>query len=99
MLLDEEALGRTLSRIAHEVIERNEDLGAVALVGIWSRGVPLAHRLHNLIEERSGEEIELGQLPGRKVEQGPRAQRAQRELDWSAKVSLEEGLRLTLEAL
>ncbi len=62
VLLDEEALGRTLSRIAHEVIERNEDLASVALVGIWSRGVPLARRLHNLIEERSGEDIELGQL-------------------------------------
>ena len=44
------------------MIERNEDLASVALVGIWSRGVPLARRLHNLIEERSGEDIELGQL-------------------------------------
>ena len=62
VILDEEAISRTLSRIAHEVIERNEDLDTVALVGIWSRGVPIARRLHRLIEERSGESIELGQL-------------------------------------
>jgi pyrimidine operon attenuation protein/uracil phosphoribosyltransferase len=59
-LLDGEALGRTLSRIAHEVIERNDDLEAVALVGIHTRGVPLAERLAELIEEQSGVEVALG---------------------------------------
>ena len=59
-LLDAEGLERTLSRIAHEVIERNDDLGRLALVGIHTRGVPLAERLAALIEERSGEEVELG---------------------------------------
>jgi pyrimidine operon attenuation protein / uracil phosphoribosyltransferase len=59
-LLDAEGLERTLSRIAHEVIERNDDLGRLALVGIHRRGVPLAERLAALIEERSGEEVELG---------------------------------------
>jgi pyrimidine operon attenuation protein/uracil phosphoribosyltransferase len=64
VLLDGEAIGRTLSRIAHEIIERNEDLAAVALVGIHTRGVPLAHRLRRLIEERAELELELdlGQL-------------------------------------
>jgi pyrimidine operon attenuation protein/uracil phosphoribosyltransferase len=62
ILLDEEQLGRTLSRIAHEIIERNDDLDAVALVGIHTRGVPLAQRLRRLVEERSGVELELGQL-------------------------------------
>ncbi len=62
ILLDDEAISRTLSRIAHEIIERNEDLGAVALVGIHTRGVPLAHRLRRLVEERSGELLPLGQL-------------------------------------
>jgi pyrimidine operon attenuation protein/uracil phosphoribosyltransferase len=62
VLLDAEALGRTLSRIAHELIERNEDLEDVALVGIHTRGVPLAHRLRRLIEERSGTAPLLGQL-------------------------------------
>jgi pyrimidine operon attenuation protein / uracil phosphoribosyltransferase len=59
-LLDAEGLARTLSRIAHEIIERNDDLGRLALVGIHTRGVPLAERLAALIEERSGEEVELG---------------------------------------
>ena len=62
VLLDDEAIRRTLSRIAHEIIERNEDLDTVALVGIHTRGVPLAQRLRRLIEERSGEELALGQL-------------------------------------
>src|SRR5579885_1111967 len=62
VLLDEEQLRRTLSRIAHEIIERNEDLDAVALVGIHTRGVPLAQRLRRLVEERSGVELALGQL-------------------------------------
>jgi pyrimidine operon attenuation protein / uracil phosphoribosyltransferase len=62
VLLDEDAMRRTLSRIAHEIIERNADLDAVALVGIHTRGVPIAQRIRRLIEERSGEEIALGQL-------------------------------------
>jgi pyrimidine operon attenuation protein / uracil phosphoribosyltransferase len=62
VLLDDEAIRRTLSRVAHEIIERNEDLDTVALVGIHTRGVPLAQRLRRLIEERSGEELALGQL-------------------------------------
>jgi pyrimidine operon attenuation protein/uracil phosphoribosyltransferase len=62
VLLDEEQVRRTLSRIAHEIIERNDELDAVALVGIHTRGVPLAHRLRRLVEERSGVELELGQL-------------------------------------
>jgi pyrimidine operon attenuation protein/uracil phosphoribosyltransferase len=61
-LLDAEAVARTLTRIAHEVIERNPDLNAVALVGIHTRGVPLARRLQRLIAERRGVEVELGAL-------------------------------------
>ena len=60
VLLDGEGLERTLSRIAHEIIERNDDLARVALVGIHTRGVPIAERLATLIEERSGEEVGLG---------------------------------------
>jgi pyrimidine operon attenuation protein / uracil phosphoribosyltransferase len=62
VLLDEEQVGRTLSRIAHEIIERNDDLTSVALVGIHTRGVPIAQRLRRLVAERSGERLELGQL-------------------------------------
>ncbi len=62
ILLDEESIRRTLSRIAHEIIERNDDLDTVALVGIHTRGVPIAQRIRALVEERSGEELALGQL-------------------------------------
>ena len=62
LLLDDESISRTLSRIAHEIIERNDDLETVALVGIHTRGVPLAQRLRRLVEERSGETLALGQL-------------------------------------
>jgi pyrimidine operon attenuation protein/uracil phosphoribosyltransferase len=62
ILLDEEQVGRTLSRIAHEIIERNDDLESVALVGVHTRGVPLAQRLRRLVAERSGVEPAVGQL-------------------------------------
>lgn len=60
VLLDADAVDRTLSRIAHEIIERNPELERVALVGIHTRGVPLAHRLRRLIGERAGEDIAVG---------------------------------------
>jgi len=60
VLLDADALGRTLSRIAHEIIERNPELDRVALVGIQTRGVPLAQRLRRLIAERAGTEVAGG---------------------------------------
>ncbi len=60
VLLDADALGRTLARIAHEIIEGNPELDEVALVGIQTRGVPLAHRLARLIEERAGTAPALG---------------------------------------
>src|SRR5439155_430635 len=61
-ILDAEALDRTLHRIAHEIIERNPELERVALVGIHTRGVPLAQRLRRLIDEFAGVEIDLGTL-------------------------------------
>ena len=62
VVFDAEAVSRTLSRIAHEIIESNPELDRVALVGIQTRGVPLAQRLRRLIAERAGEEVELGTL-------------------------------------
>ena len=62
LLLDAEAIDRTLSRIAHEIIERNEELDDVVLVGIHRRGVPLAQRLRRLVAERAGKELQLGHL-------------------------------------
>jgi len=62
ILLDEQAIAKSLSRIAHEVVEGNPKLDRVALVGIHTRGVPLAQRLRRLIEEFTGTEVELGSL-------------------------------------
>src|SRR5436305_14098265 len=60
LLLDADALSRTLSRIAHEIIEANPELVDIALVGIQTRGVPLAQRLARLIEDRAGDAPALG---------------------------------------
>jgi pyrimidine operon attenuation protein/uracil phosphoribosyltransferase len=62
VLLDADALSRTLSRIAHEIIEANPELDEVALVGIQTRGVPLAQRLARLIDERTDEAPDLGAI-------------------------------------
>ena len=66
-VLDADAISKSLSRIAHELIERStgpdrDGLQEVALVGIQTRGVPLASRLRRLVAERSGAELELGAL-------------------------------------
>ena len=62
VLLDGEAIQRSLARIAHEVVEANPELEQVALVGIHTRGVPLAQRLRRLISEFSGQEVRLGSV-------------------------------------
>ena len=62
LLLDEEAIARTIARIAHEIVERNGDLGRLALVGIHTRGVPLAQRLRGLIGDFTRREVALGTL-------------------------------------
>ena len=62
VLLDADAIARTLSRVAHEIIEKNDDLDSLALVGIQTRGVPLAARLRQMVAERSGVELPIGQL-------------------------------------
>ena len=60
LLLDGEALRRTIARIAHEIVEGNRELSRTALVGIHTRGVPLAHRLRRLIADFGGVQIPLG---------------------------------------
>jgi len=62
ILLDGEAIQRSLTRIAHEIVEGNTDLERVALVGIHTRGVPLAQRLRHLIAELTGREVRLGSV-------------------------------------
>ena len=60
VLLDSEALNRTVARIAHEIVEGNPDLERTALVGIHTRGVPLAQRLRRYIGDFGGVEVALG---------------------------------------
>ena len=62
VVLDAEALSRTLARIAHEIVEKNPELDTVALVGIHTRGVSLAHRLRRLIQEFTGVEVDFGTI-------------------------------------
>lgn len=61
-ILDEKGIQRTLTRIAHEIIEKNKGVENVALVGIRRRGVPLAERLANRIKEIEGTEVPVGTL-------------------------------------
>jgi pyrimidine operon attenuation protein/uracil phosphoribosyltransferase len=60
--MDADRMGRTLARIAHEILERNKHVDELALVGIRSRGVPLARRLAGLIHEISRHEVPTGAL-------------------------------------
>jgi pyrimidine operon attenuation protein/uracil phosphoribosyltransferase len=53
---------RVLTRVAHEIAERNPDAPAPALVGIHRRGAFLARRLQVLLQELLGEEVQLGDL-------------------------------------
>ena len=55
-------MGRTLTRIAHEILERNRGVEELALVGIRTRGVPLAKRLARAIHEINGHEVPTGAL-------------------------------------
>jgi pyrimidine operon attenuation protein/uracil phosphoribosyltransferase len=61
VVLREEEIGRALTRIAHEIAERNPR-SAPAIVGIHRRGAFLAARLHALLAELSEERIPLGDL-------------------------------------
>ena len=55
-------VARSLTRIAHEIIEKNDNLGEIAIVGIRTRGDFLAKRLHAQIEKISGIKIPIGAL-------------------------------------
>jgi len=62
VILREEEIGRALTRIAHEIVERNTGEPAPALVGIHRRGTFLAARLHPLLQELLDAEVPLGDL-------------------------------------
>jgi pyrimidine operon attenuation protein/uracil phosphoribosyltransferase len=62
-LVDEAGLGRTITRLAHEIIEKNRGSEGLALVGMQTRGVHLARRLHERIREIEGDRLPAGGLP------------------------------------
>ncbi|MGE3508524.1 MAG: bifunctional pyr operon transcriptional regulator/uracil phosphoribosyltransferase PyrR [Vicinamibacterales bacterium] len=62
VVMDADRMGRTLARIAHEILERNRRLDELALVGIRTRGVPLARRIARAIHDINGHDVPTGAL-------------------------------------
>lgn len=62
LVLDEQAIRRALTRIAHEIIEKNKGIEGCIIVGIRTRGIYLARRLAARIQEIEGATISVGEL-------------------------------------
>ncbi|HTM33429.1 MAG TPA: bifunctional pyr operon transcriptional regulator/uracil phosphoribosyltransferase PyrR [Vicinamibacterales bacterium] len=62
VVMDADRISRALTRIAHEIVERNHGIDGVALVGVRSRGVPLARRIAGVLTEVGGQEVPTGAL-------------------------------------
>jgi pyrimidine operon attenuation protein/uracil phosphoribosyltransferase len=60
--MDADRISRALTRIAHEIVERNHGVADIALVGVRSRGVPIARRLSRALGEIAGDEVPTGAL-------------------------------------
>lgn len=61
-LMDEKAIGRAITRISHEIIERNKGIEDIVLVGIKTRGVPIANRISKRIEQIEGSKVNTGEV-------------------------------------
>jgi pyrimidine operon attenuation protein/uracil phosphoribosyltransferase len=61
-IMDEQAMQRAITRISHEIIEKNKGIEEVVLIGIQRRGVPLAKRIAQKIKEVEGIEVPAGIL-------------------------------------
>jgi pyrimidine operon attenuation protein / uracil phosphoribosyltransferase len=62
IVLDEQAIRRALTRVAHEIIEKNKGVERIVLIGIRTRGIFLAERLAARIKEIEGTEVPVGEL-------------------------------------
>ena len=62
VVMDADRIGRTLTRIAHEIVERNKGTDDLALVGVRTRGVPIARRIARTLREITGQDIPTGSL-------------------------------------
>ena len=61
-VMETDRIGRTLARIAHEVVERNRSVDEIGLIGIRRRGVPLAKRLAHILHGITGCRVPTGAL-------------------------------------
>jgi pyrimidine operon attenuation protein / uracil phosphoribosyltransferase len=62
VVMDADRIARTLTRIAHEIVERNKGVEHLALVGIRTRGVPIARRVARTLREITGVDVPTGAL-------------------------------------
>jgi pyrimidine operon attenuation protein/uracil phosphoribosyltransferase len=62
VVMDADRISRALARIAHEIHERNAGASAIALVGVRSRGVPLARRIGRSLQQITGHDVAAGAL-------------------------------------
>ena len=62
VVMDADRISRALTRIAHEIVERNRGVDDIALVGVRSRGVPLAKRLAHALKAITGDDVPTGAL-------------------------------------
>lgn len=62
VVMDADRISRALTRIAHEILERNHGVDGVALVGVRSRGVPLARRIAAVLDGAGGGQVPTGAL-------------------------------------
>jgi pyrimidine operon attenuation protein/uracil phosphoribosyltransferase len=62
VVMDADRIARTLTRIAHEIVERSKGVDDLALVGVRTRGVHLARRLARTLKEITGDEVPTGAL-------------------------------------
>ena len=62
VLMNEEAISRTITRLCHEIIEKNSNCKDVVLIGIHNRGVPISQRIQNKINELIGVDLKKGSL-------------------------------------
>jgi pyrimidine operon attenuation protein/uracil phosphoribosyltransferase len=61
-LLDDKAIERTLTRVAHEIIERNKGVEEIVLIGIKRRGFPIAERIAEAIQKIEGVKVPVGSV-------------------------------------
>src|ERR687895_307070 len=62
VVMDADRIARTLTRIAHEIVERNKGVESLALIGVRTRGVHLARRLALSLREITGHDVPTGAL-------------------------------------